>query len=184
MTKAVAAAVARGAVASLDGTSARDGRDGGRRGDAGDDDGFEERGDDDRSRPHHRHRREGDAAGRGRRGGGGSDDDESDGTESDQEDEEDEDDEDDEDDSSEEVDGGGGAGARRWGRRSGDGSEYARLAAIPVLLLSCESDVTHPKETAEALHALLPRSQLHVAPDFEVSDDTPHEDGAHSQPAE
>jgi pimeloyl-ACP methyl ester carboxylesterase len=42
--------------------------------------------------------------------------------------------------------------------------EIAKLE-MPVLILAWEGDETHPLETAETLHELLPQSKLHVAKD-------------------
>ena len=46
-------------------------------------------------------------------------------------------------------------------------AELARLAEVPVLLVACGGDPTHPLTAAQALHQLLPRSTLCVAHDYQ-----------------
>lgn len=45
--------------------------------------------------------------------------------------------------------------------------EIYHKIACPVLILSIIGDKTHPVTTAEALHAILPNSVLHIAEDRE-----------------
>lgn len=44
----------------------------------------------------------------------------------------------------------------------------APLAAIPALILGWSGDLTHPLSSAHELHRLLPRSELHIAQDYEA----------------
>ena len=50
-----------------------------------------------------------------------------------------------------------------------DSELYNRIKHIPTLILTIEGDAAHPVSTAEVLHALLPSSALHVAPDIKTA---------------
>ena len=50
-----------------------------------------------------------------------------------------------------------------------DSAAYKLIQHIPTLILTIEGDAAHPVATAEALHTVLPRSSLHVAPDIDTA---------------
>jgi len=50
-----------------------------------------------------------------------------------------------------------------------ESEDYRRIQHIPTLILTIEDDAAHPVATAESLHALLPSSTLHVAPDIKTA---------------